>query len=124
MFGVRTESLSQSQQTAVYSSQDLVVNAVAGYLASEISSKLGNKVGVDVLEISGEDNWETANVTAGNYITDDLFLRYERGIPLGNSSEVETSKLIAEYELFEYLFFQLIGGNSTDTGINFIIKFD
>jgi len=124
VFGIKTESLSQSQQSKISNSQDLVSNAVAGFLAAELSSKIGNKIGLDVLEISGDENWEMASLTAGNYLTEDLFVSYERSIPLGNSNEIETNKLITEYELLDYFFLQLIGGNSNETGINLIIKFD
>ena len=56
-------------------------------------------------------------------MTEDLFVSYEREIPLGNSNEIETNKIITEYEILENLFIQIIGGNSKDTGLNFIIKF-
>ena len=124
LFGIKMESLTQSQQTEVTGNENVLANAVTGMLASQISSKLGNTIGLDVFEITGEENWESASLTAGKYLTTDLFVSYERDIPLGNSSETEINKLNFEYELFNFLFLQLVGGNSKETGINFIIKFD
>jgi translocation and assembly module TamB len=124
LFGIKMESLTQSQQTEVTGNENVLANAVTGMLASQISSKLGNTIGLDVFEITGEENWESASLTAGKYLTTDLFVSYERDIPLGNSNETEINKLSFEYELFKFLFFQLVGGNSKETGINFIIKFD
>jgi len=124
IFGMKMDNLTQSQQSELSGSQNILTNAVAGMLASQLSSTLGRTIGVDVLEISGGDNWETASLTAGKYITNDLFVSYEHDIPLSNSSETEMNKINFEYELLNFLFIQLVGGNSKETGINFILKFD
>lgn len=124
IFGMKMDNLTQSQQSELSGNQNIVSNAVAGMLASQLSSKLGRTIGVDVLEISGGENWETASLTAGKYITNDLFVSYEHDFPLGNSNETEMNKINFEYELFHFLFFQVVGGNSKETGINFILKFD
>ena len=124
IFGTRMEDLTQGQQSEIGSNEKIFSNIVTGMLASQLSSKLGNKIGLDVLEISGEENWEKASLIVGKYITNNLFVSYEHDIPLGNSNETEIKKLNFEYELLPFLFLQLIGGNSTETGINFILKFD
>ncbi|HSR16766.1 MAG TPA: translocation/assembly module TamB domain-containing protein, partial [Ignavibacteriaceae bacterium] len=66
----------------------------------------------------------SAYFTAGKYATDDLYISYKHGVPIDNSSETETKTLNLEYEILDFLFIQVIGGNSEESGMNIIIKLD
>lgn len=78
LFGKRMEELTQSQQQGV-STGDIAANLAASFLASQISNTFGKTFSLDVVELTSEDNWNKASFTAGKYITNDIFVQYERG---------------------------------------------
>ena len=89
-FGKTIDRLSGSERTAL-SSQGA---AIAGNIISGILEKrLGDTLGLDTLEVEVGDELGTGSVRGGRYITQDLFLSYERhlGEQGGNSVEVEYS---------------------------------
>ena len=56
-------------------------------MSAELSRRFGQQLGVDYIEIKGEDNLNTATFIVGKYITPDLFMSYEHSIgTLGGGS--------------------------------------
>ena len=89
-FGKTIDRLSGSEKTAL-SSQGA---AIAGNIISGILQKrLGDTFGLDTLEVEVGDELGTGSVRGGRYVTQDLFLSYERqlGEQSGNTVEVEYS---------------------------------
>ena len=89
-FGKTIDRLSGSEKTAL-SSQGA---AIAGNIISGILEKrVGNTLGLDTLEVEVGDELGTGSVRGGRYVTQDLFLSYERqlGEQSGNTVEVEYS---------------------------------
>ena len=89
-FGKTIDRLSGSEQTAL-SSQGA---AIAGNIISGILEKrLGDTLGLDSLEVEVGDELGSGSVRGGRYVTQDLFLSYERqlGEQGGNTVEVEYS---------------------------------
>ena len=89
-FGKTIDRLSGSEKTAL-SSQGA---AIAGNVISGILEKrLGDTLGLDTLEVEVGDELGTGSVRGGRYVTQDLFLSYERqlGEQSGNTVEVEYS---------------------------------
>ena len=89
-FGKTIDRLSGSEKTAL-SSQGA---AIAGNIISGILEKrLGDTFGLDTLEVEVGDELGTGSVRGGRYVTQDLFLSYERqlGEQNGNTVEVEYS---------------------------------
>ena len=89
-FGKTIDRLSGSERTAL-SSQGA---AIAGNIISGILEKrLGDTLGLDTLEVEVGDELGTGSVRGGRYVTQDLFLSYERhlGEQVGNTVEVEYS---------------------------------
>ena len=89
-FGKTIDRLSGSEKTAL-SSQGA---AIAGNIISGILEKrLGDTLGLDTLEVEVGDELGTGSVRGGRYVTQDLFLSYERqlGEQSGNRVEVEYS---------------------------------
>ena len=89
-FGKTIDRLSGSERTAL-SSQGA---AIAGNIISGILEKrLGDTLGLDTLEVEVGDELGTGSVRGGRYVTQDLFLSYERhlGGQSGNTVEVEYS---------------------------------
>ena len=89
-FGKTIDRLSGSEKTAL-SSQGA---AIAGNIISGILEKrLGDTFGLDTLEVEVGDELGTGSVRGGRYVTQDVFLSYERqlGEKSGNTVEVEYS---------------------------------
>ena len=89
-FGKTIDRLSGSERTAL-SSQGA---AIAGNIISGIlEQRLGDTLGLDTLEVEVGDELGTGSVRGGRYVTQDLFLSYERhlGEQGGNTVEVEYS---------------------------------
>ena len=89
-FGKTIDRLSGSEKTAL-SSQGA---AIAGNIISSILEKrFGDTLGLDTLEFEVGDELGTGSVRGGRYVTQDLFLSYERqiGEQGGNTVEVEYS---------------------------------
>ena len=89
-FGKTIDRLSGSEQTAL-SAQGA---AIAGNILSDILEKrVGDTLGLDTLEVDVGDEFGTGSVRGGRYVTQDLFLSYERqlGEQSGNTVEVEYS---------------------------------
>ncbi len=124
LFGKSLDQLTQSQQTDVSNSESDLVKTLAGnFLAAQLTSTLGDALGLDVIEIDGSESWQQATLTAGKYLTDDLYVSYERGIGSSETNEVDPRIVTLEYQLTKFLFFQLVEGNDKTTGFDAIIKF-
>jgi translocation and assembly module TamB len=124
LFGKSLDQLTQSQQTDVSNSETDLVKTLAGnFLAAQLTSSLGDALGLDVIEIDGSESWQQATLRAGKYLTDDLYVSYERGIGSTETNEVDPRIVTMEYQLTKFLFFQLVEGNDKTTGFDAIIKF-
>jgi len=45
-----------------------------------------------VIEVKGEENWQQATFAVGKYLTNDLFLRYQKEIGFRETSEFSRMK--------------------------------
>ncbi|HMA61180.1 MAG TPA: translocation/assembly module TamB domain-containing protein [bacterium] len=115
MFGKSLAQLSTGQQEDLSESVDqeskgsLARQMAANFLSSELSKILSKQLNLDYIEIKTEDSWQSASFVVGKYITNDLFVSYQKG--LGTTQEdytmSETVKL--EYQLTKIIFLQLTG---------------
>ena len=125
MFGKSLAQLNQSQRTGVGNSETDIAKTLAGnFLAPQLSSTLGDALGLDVIEISGSESWKQANLTAGKYLNDDLYVSYERGIGSTETNEVNSRIVTLEYQLTKLIYLQLVEGNDKTAGFDIIFKFD
>jgi len=60
----------------------------------------------------------------GKYITNDLFVIYQRGFGETEDDEITPETITLEYELNKLLFFRLQGGSSKTSGFDVILKFE
>jgi translocation and assembly module TamB len=113
-----------SGQTNAVSPQGyLATDLVYGMMSAELSRRFGQQLGVDYIEIKGEDHLNTATFIVGKYITPDLFMSYEHSF--GALEEDRPPQVVTvEYQLTKYLFFQLISGDTKSTGADIILKFN
>ncbi len=129
IFGRSTQQLSHSEKTQM-SSANQSLNAAKmsgllyGQIAKQLSSQLQRNLNLDVIEFTGDANWRSASVVIGKYITNDLFLRYEREFSFGQTEDIVPQKVSLEYEIARFLYLQAIKGDPKSTGFDLIFKFE
>ncbi len=121
LFGRSLDELSHGQKSELGTTG---VDMAGNMLAARLSSSVGDALGLDVIELQGENNWQRTTFTAGKYLTNDLFVSYTRGPGEGDDDDVNFDTVILEYELLEFLFLQLTEGNSKETGVDVFFKWD
>jgi translocation and assembly module TamB len=125
LFGRRTDELSQAQQAGMANVGEVVAkDFAAGIVSSQLSSTVGKWAGLDVVRVSGEDNWQKATFTAGKYVTNEIFATYERGLFTSDPNEPIKELARLEYQLLQFLFLQLTKANDTSSGADLIIKIE
>lgn len=121
-YGQRTD---MKQNTGGLSNEADLARGLAGkVLSDQLSRTLGKELGLDIIEIDAEDNWQGASFVAGKYLTSDLFLSFQKGFGEIQDNEFAQETVTLEYEFTKNLFLQLIEGNSKTSGFDFIFKFD
>jgi autotransporter translocation and assembly factor TamB len=125
LFGRRSDELSQAQQAGIANVGEVVAkDFAAGLVSAQLSSTVGKWAGLDVVRVSGEDNWQKATFTAGKYITNDIFATYERGLFSSDPNEPITEVARLEYQFLKLLFLRLTKANDTSSGADLIIKIE
>ena len=97
---------------------------LAGQIAGQLSNTLRSQLNLDVIEFRGDQNWRQATVVVGKYITNDLFISYEREFNFGRSNEVVPEQVTLEYEIVRSLHLQATRGDEKNTGFDIIWKFE
>jgi translocation and assembly module TamB len=116
VIGKTTDRLTISEQNSLSGRAQQVVGGVA---AGQLEKMLGKPLGLDTVEVEAGDKLGTGRVSVGRYITQDIFLSYERqfGGEGGN-------KVGVEYSINRRL---KLKGSSSDTGesaVDIIWRFD
>lgn len=99
-------------------------NALASVVSSQLSKTIGTKFNLDMIEVTTTENWQSAAFVVGKYITNDIFVIYQRGFGEVNGDEITPETIIIEYEINEKLFLRLQSGSAKDSGIDMILKFE
>ena len=120
VFGKPMSELGVSSQQAV--GQSSAGDAVSGLLTSELTKLLGNKLNLDVFEIDASDNWESASFVVGKYITNNLFVIYQRAFGKASDNDIAPETVTLEYEINRHLFFRLESGDEKSSGVDLIFK--
>jgi translocation and assembly module TamB len=125
LFGRSSDQITQNQRSEVASQNEsslaslLLARQIGGQLASEI----GKTLNLDVVEFSGGDNWKEASVLVGKYITNDIFLSYEKEFSVGSTKNYAPDKISLEYEINRYLSLRATSGSEKATGIDLFWKY-
>ena len=93
-------------------------------LSYQLSKTLGETLDIDYIEVKSEDNWNSASVYVGKYVTNDLFLSYQRGFGDNQYNNTNVEEITMEYELHKYFYLQLIQGDTNTSGYDLIFKID
>ena len=128
LFGRGFEALTMGQKSELadkqpgFLSQSTVTNVLAGQLANQLTTRLRTGLNLDVIEFSGEQDWRQATVLIGKYLTNDLFVSYERTISLGSSREMVPEQINLEYDIGRNWYLQATKGDEKSTGFDLIWK--
>ncbi|MCU4177362.1 translocation/assembly module TamB domain-containing protein [Carboxylicivirga sp. N1Y90] len=122
LFGKTMDEMSYAGQNGIVGSMG--TNMVAQMVTSQLSKTIGTRFQLDMIEVNATENWQSAAFVVGKYITNDLFVIYQRGFGETEGDEITPETVTLEYELNRILFFRLQSGSSKDSGFDVILKFE
>ena len=123
LFGCSMNQLTDSQSSAVdISGSAIARNMALGQVSSVLQDAVQSSLKLDVVEITGDNNWAMGNVIIGKYITKDLFIKYQYTFALDKKTKIiEPRKISIEYQIFKFL--SLTGTNqSPNSGLDLLFK--
>lgn len=125
LFGTNMDALASGQQAALSTGTagDLAQSAAASLISSELTKFLGKTLNVDYIEMRAGSSFENATFVVGKYITNKLFMSYERRFGNFKNENIAEYEVKLEYELFRFLFLQLASSPITN-GLDVIFKID
>lgn len=124
LFGTNMDALASGQEAALGASAgSLATGAAASLISSELTKLLGKTFNVDYIEMRAGSSFENATFVVGKYITNKLFMSYERRFGDFKDERVAEYEVKLEYELFRFLFLQL-ASSPINNGIDLIFKID
>lgn len=123
LFNKSTNQLDARENTSMKNSNlDLAKDLAIGQVSNVIKDALQSSLGLDVIEISGKSGWTQGSVSVGKYITNNLYLNYERTFAIDKKDKViEPEKISMEYQFYRSLFLQATN-QSSNSGFDFILK--
>ncbi len=123
LFGISSEELSYGQQSTL-TGNVLAMDVASSLISNRLSKVVGQDLNLDYIELKAKDNWQTATFLVGKYITNELFVSYEREFGESNDTDVAPETITVEYELTPKIFLQLIEGDSKAKGFDMIFKLE
>lgn len=97
---------------------------LSGLVSSQLTKTIGNTFNLDMVEVKAGDDWESATFMVGKYITNNLFVTYQRGFGETEEESLTPQTITLEYEVTRNLSFRLTQGDVRDSGIDLILKFE
>jgi autotransporter translocation and assembly factor TamB len=122
IFGATSDEIGYSGQNGLIGSMSS--NAVASMVSSQLSKTIGSQFKLDMIEITSTENWQSASFVVGKYLTNNIFVIYERGFGESDGDEITPETITVEYEINDKLFLRLQSGSSEDSGVDVILKFE
>ncbi len=125
VFGKSTAQLSSGERGQIDSSgeDNLATKILVSQIASRVTNLIQNRLNLDVVEFRGDSNLRQAQVVVGKYLTNNLFLSYEKELSFGHNNDVTPEKITLEYEIIPRLFLQGTQGGDNATGLDLIWKY-
>lgn len=125
VFGRGSELLTQNEEQAVVQNTGELQTAtalLAGQLSGQLSQLLQRQLNLDMIEISGDNQWQQASLTVGRYFGSNLFVSYEKGFDFSDFKALKTDRVNIEYQINRYLFLNTIQGAGKDNGLDLLFK--
>jgi len=94
VFGASSTDISSGERSAI---GGVATGLAGGIAAAQLERLLGSAVSLDVVSIAG------TNLEVGKYLTEDLYIAYERGTTdsIIDSTNIIYNKVIVEYQIFK-----------------------
>ncbi len=123
VFNKNIQQLDSRENTLVKKSNfDVAKDLTIGQISNVVNDALQSTLGLDVIELSGKSGWTQGSVSVGKYISNNLFLNYERTFSLDKKDKIiDPQKISVEYQIYRTLFLQATN-QSTNSGFDFILK--
>jgi translocation and assembly module TamB len=122
LFGQPFDELNYGNQEGVSSA--VPSRFLTGVISSQLSKTIGSTFNLDMIEIDAGDNWQNTTFMVGKYITNNLFVTYQRSFGQAESDAISPEIITLEYELHRRLSLRLMQGEAKDSGIDLILKFE
>jgi translocation and assembly module TamB len=122
IFNQSFDQLSFSNQEGV--SGNVTSAMLSGLVSSQLTKVIGDKFDLDMVAVQAGDDWESAAFMVGKYITNNLFVTYQRGFGESKEESLTPQTITMEYELTRNVSFRLTQGDVKDSGIDMILKFE
>jgi hypothetical protein len=121
IFGRSVNQLGEGEREKM-SSENLALGTAFTQLSSVVKDVLQESAGIDVFEVSGGENWKSGNVTIGKYITNKLFLSYERSFDFDKQSKTpDTERIMLDYQILRNLILKATN-QKINSGFDLIFK--
>lgn len=102
-FGKSVNQLGEGERSKM-SGQSIAMGAAVTQLSSALKGVLQESAGIDVFEVTEGEDWKSGNVTIGKYVTNKLFLGYERSFDFSRETKTaNTEKVMLEYQILRNL---------------------
>ncbi|MGB5989102.1 MAG: translocation/assembly module TamB domain-containing protein [Marinifilaceae bacterium] len=107
IFGKKVDQLGSRDQEKVSSKKDKLKPIIYSQISNIFQKVLAKSLGLDNIEISGEDNWESGSITFGKYLTNDLYMSYSQLFSMDSQNkELIPYRIIIEYHIMRSLLIQ------------------
>jgi translocation and assembly module TamB len=121
VFNQSFDQLSASNQDGV--SGNMPSAMLSGLVSSQLTKTIGNTFALDMVEVKAGDDWTSGAFMVGKYITNNLFVTYQRSFGEGEEESLTPQTITLEYEITRNISFRLTQGDVKDSGIDVILKF-
>lgn len=121
IFGKSVNQLGDGEKSKI-SGENVAMGAALGQLSSALKGVLQEEAGVDVFEVTGGEDWKSGSVTIGKYLTNKLFLSYDRSFNFDKQTKTTSAeKIMLEYQILRNLVFKATNQN-VNSGFDLIFK--
>lgn len=123
MFGKSTSQLTTAEQTSLEERTGQMATSFAlDRISTAVTKALGAGLGLDMVELEAGKNWKSGNVRIGKYITDDLYLSYQRTFAFDKKEKaIDADRITLEYQIMRSLFLQATN-QMYNSGFDLIFK--
>jgi hypothetical protein len=122
LFGQPFEQLNHGNQQGI--SDAMSSRLLSNLVTTQLSKTIGKTLNLDMIEIDASDNWQNSTFMVGKYITNDLFVTYQRSFGQSDENDITPETITLEYEITRRLSLRLLHGKVNDSGVDLILKFE
>ena len=123
MFGKSTGQLTTAEQTSLEErTGQMAASFALDRISTAVTRALGNGLGLDMVELEAGKDWRSGNVKIGKYITDDLYLSYQKTFAFDKKEKaIDADRITLEYQIMRSLFLQATN-QMYNSGFDLIFK--